>query len=350
MKTFIEKIKKVSLLAQLAVLGILVSSCATTKNNSYTTTDGIYYSGDLIDTENSEDIRETKDNNEKNKSSYYKEYFGSKKLLYRDVLENDEKSAIFTDIDAYYTTETLDDEGNVVIEERTYDEGDYGAWGTNAPGVEVNIYNNGAWGWNNWGWGWNNWGWGWNNWGWGWNNWGWGWNNWGWGHPHWGWGWNNWGWGHPHWGIGLGWGGFYSPAWGGNFNHSFAYNRGRRNSGLYGFRSAYRSGTRGNTSVRSNNRRGTYSRNDRMRRSNSRGTFTRGNSSSINRGRPTNSSRVNRGRPSNQRNSSINRNHRSSRSGSYNRSRSGSSRSGSFRGGSFRGGGGSFRGGGRGRH
>ncbi len=345
MKTFSKNIKKTSLVLLIGVIALLLSSCASTKSN-YTTSDGIY-----VSETRSEIPSENNNDTNKDKSSYYKEYFRSKELTFKDVLKDDNKSAIFTDIDAYKTVETTDEDGNIIIEEKTYDdEYGYGAWGNNTETVDINIYTGG-----------------WNNWGWGNPYWGFGWNNWGWGNPYWGFGWNNWGW--NNWGffnpwIYNGWcGGWYGGwhNWGWNaplhYNNGFAFHRGRRNASFYGNRTAYRSNTRGRTTASRGNYRGNYSRNESVRRGN-RGTFSRDNSrinrgrssnGTVNRGRPSNTT-VNRGRPgSSNRGNRINRNHSRSRSGSFR----GGSRSGSFRGGASRGGGfrgGGSRGGGRGRH
>lgn len=316
------------------LFALVLTSCGTYYSAGYEE-DGIYASNE-VETE----VEETSNA----KSSYYKQYFQSKDKSYEDLPED---GVIFTDIDAYSTTESLDEEGNIVVEEReiAYEDG-YGGWGTNNSDVIVNVYNTAGWG-GGWGLGWGGWGF----------NAGWGWNNpwWGWGYgyrPFWGWGGGYWGWGGGWWCPPNAWGGFYGNPYyyrGGFYgNNAIAYNRGRRNLDYNRGRSVSRS-------------RGTYSRSELNRRVNRNTGRTRSNRSSITNGRSRNSrstiSNRNRSRntfsnPSRTRNNSrlnqrTNRSSRMSRPSSRPSTRSsGFSRPSSSRssGGSFRGSSGGSRG------
>ncbi|MAN59725.1 MAG: hypothetical protein CMC08_07820 [Flavobacteriaceae bacterium] len=332
-----------------ALLAILVLASCGTYNNGVNDADGIY-SG----TQDQQMEVAADDNYER--ANYYKQYFQSKESNYSEVPEED---VIFTDIEAYSTTESLDDEGYIVIEENDYQ--GYGGWGTNSDNVTVNVYNDGGWGYGA-GWGlWNQPFWGGGYWGRG---------YWGagyWGNPYWGWG-NPWF--GSYWNVGFGWGyplygGFYYP----HFNNypyygygNIAYNRGRRNTDYINNRNynrgrqSYDRGRSGNDSRRS------YSRTEAIRRAtsnrNSR-SFERSNRSnpSLFRKsrtiRPNTPARNDRNRRSIQRsasprNSTINRSRGSSRSSGVSRS-SGMRSSGAVRssGASSRSGGASRGGGGR---
>lgn len=195
----------------MGVLSIFLASCGT-HSKGYDQNDGIYAKPQ--DTE--EEVREGNDPYEK--SNYYKQYFQSKAIAYSDIPE---EGAIFTDIDAYSTTETLDEDGNIIIEENYSEEG-YGPWGNNSESVTVNIYNSGSYGfynpyfYNYWGWGYPYyrfhspyWG-----------------ISYGWGYPFYGY----YGYGYPYYGYGYGY-----PYYGyGYYNyshyHDVSYNRGRRNT------------------------------------------------------------------------------------------------------------------------
>ena len=77
---------------------------------------------------------------QEDKNNYYKQYFKTKQSAYKDVPED---NAILTDVEAYYTSETLDEEGYVITEEQEYgseyNEGN-GAWGSNSTQVSINVY------------------------------------------------------------------------------------------------------------------------------------------------------------------------------------------------------------------
>ena len=253
MKTLYITFRKAIPLLLFGMIALTLGSCGTYQNQ-YEDSDGIYATNDASEYETGEP---------QDKSNYYKQYFQSKESLYDEIPEDD---AVFTDVEAYSTTERLDADGYVVIEDAKYEEG-YGAWGSNAESVTVNVYNSGF----------------------------------GWYRPYWGYGygygygyghsyyggyypfWNvGFGWGYPYYGYGgYGFGGYYNsyynynnPYYGGYGNHSVAYNRGRRNSDING---------RPGSTVRRNantSGRNSYSRSETVRRNNTRAT-TRQSSNNI---------------------------------------------------------------------
>lgn len=323
-------------LALFGMVALLFSSCTTYQY--VPANDGIYAT-------RAAEV-ETEEEPTTDKNSYYQQYFKTKSQTLEDIPEED---IIFTDVEAYTSTETIDGEGNIIYVEREYEEG-YGGWGDNTDDITVNIYGGSGWGpgWGAWG---PAWGWG-GYWGGYWGGWyrPWGWGGWGFG----------WGWG----GIGWGYGGFYNPwycgIYGGYWNayrpyygnvygYAANYNRGRRSSDYGIGRSRYDRGrstltNRSNysrseigrrSSVRSTNRSSVRNRsavrNTRPRSSVQNRSSVRNSrpNSSVNRSRPNSS--VNRSRPR----SSVNRSSRPSRS--VNRSSSPRSRS-SVRSGGSRGG------------
>ena len=226
-------------LAFLALIGLLVSSCGSYQ--SVSDSDGIYTS-DTTEVAVEEEETTTK-------SNYYKQYFNTKSQELDDIPV--EEDLVFTDIESYTTTETVDENGNIVIEEPSYEEEQYGAWGSNSDNLTVNIYNTGGWGGFYGGLGWYR--------------------------PWW-----RWGYGYlPYWGgyyggWGIGWGGFYNPwycppFYGGYYNpyyggyyggygYATSYNRGRSNHNYLRGNSL----RRGRSSVASRN---SYSRSEIARRS-----------------------------------------------------------------------------------
>jgi hypothetical protein len=289
-------------------LSLLLISCGTHNNPNYSDADGIY---------NVQPTEEMVVESQAPSDSYYKQYFNSKADTFDDLPK---EGAIFTDINAYSTNETLDSEGYIVIEERQPEE-NYGGWGENSHNINGNVYGN------NWGgmgaagvWGRPFW----------WYGSGWGFHN-QWASPFWGIG---WGWGYPFYGnFGMGYpffnGGYYNNfnnAFYGNGYHGYAYTRGRRNSDIYNSTSPLRNisnardarisratnyGTR-NISSRRDNHRGVQVRNDRYNR-NSQGIRDAANTGSrVNSryARPSNSRTV---RPSNSRTIRPNTNSRSTR-------------------------------------
>ncbi|NND88706.1 MAG: hypothetical protein HKM28_05615, partial [Flavobacteriaceae bacterium] len=229
------------------VFAFILTSCGAHQHGVSTSNDGIY--------EVEDDVVVVEDDNAK--ANYYKQYFQSKENAYSDLPE---EGAIFTDIEAYSTTERIDDYGNIIIEET--DES-YGAWGDNPENITLVVNNYGGfrnpyWGGFYGGWGFNAY----------------------WGNPYWGYAGY---WGNPYWGFGGYWnnpwyGGFYN-AWcppyyyggygygygNGYHTYAYAYNRGRRNTDYLagrnnsGRRNAYTSRTNstrfnGRTNSRGNSR------------------------------------------------------------------------------------------------
>ena len=132
MKTFIISFKNLNPLLLIGFVFLLLTACGTHKKD-YDEVDGIYSS-----TQNNEVADEI--TGEEDKNNYYKHYFKTKQSAYKDVPED---NAILTDVEAYYTSETLDEEGYVVSEEQEYsseyNEGN-GAWGSNSTQVSINVY------------------------------------------------------------------------------------------------------------------------------------------------------------------------------------------------------------------
>jgi hypothetical protein len=335
-------VKKIFSISILVVFIILLASCGTHSQTDYSDSDGIY---------NSQTPTQTEEVSEKNtpSDSYYRQYFNSKTTAYDEL----EDGTVFTDIDAYNSTGSIDEDGYIVEEQTQEEENSYGAWGENNGEVSVNIYNNSGRGqWNRPYW-WYGSGWGYYN---------------NWCSPFWGIG---YGWGYPYYGY-YGWGypyyyggyhnNFYNPYYGNGYN-GYAYSRGRRNSDYYNGRSALagdrygsRDAARGRSIAReNNNRRNTNnstatrnSRNTRATTGNSRRTYDRNTSTT--RARTNTNSRRNKTkqRPSTTRsnrpsvNSNNTRPNRSSTRSSTPRRSSGASRSsgsGRSRSGSRRGGG-----------
>ncbi|PHS64859.1 MAG: hypothetical protein COB12_07210 [Flavobacterium sp.] len=329
MKTFKYSIKKTTSFLVLGLTILLFSSCGTHNQNDYDEADGIYSSGkNKVATE---DVSKAEAEEETAKNNYYKQYFNTKSNAYKEISE--EEDAIITDVEAYYTTETLDEDG-YVVKEVNYNEGN-GGWGSNATEVSINVY--GGFGYSPYFYG----GWG---------------MGFGWGYPYYGYGYGypyyGYGWGHPY--YGYGYGGYYGGHGGyyggyGGYNN-YAYNRGRRNTDYYAGRSSSRYSSNGRNSsnrvsttrssstrrgTTNSNRRSSYSRSEQNRRS----TTTRTN----NIRRSSASSKSTR-RSSTTRKSTYRPRTTTRPSSSY-RSSGGSSRGGGSYGGGSRGGGSS--GGGR---
>lgn len=329
------------------LIAVALTACGSTYNT--TDADGIYGEDTTPVVAESDNAEE----NDEAKNSYYKQYFKTKSQSLDEIPEED---VIFTDIEAYSSNESLDEEGYVVVEETGGYNG-YAGWGDNTTDVSVNVYG----GYGGWGWG-GGWGIGF---------------GWGWGNPYWGWG---GAWGYPYWGWGgyWGWYGGYNPwycayptpYYYNNYGHggyAYSYNRGRRNSDYLAARSSRgaegyaRSNTsrvaNRSTTGRYSRTAGRYGRSEMARRSNVRSgryasmrNSARGNTARYN---PNNRSnyRSSRGNTVNRSRSSVNRNYNRNNMRNTNRSRparSYSRPSGSMRssGGGYRGGGGS-RGGGR---
>lgn len=281
----------------IGLFAVMMVSCGT-QNKAYNQNDGIYASGERASQENNTSNEPV----QYERSNYYKQYFETKKNAYGDLAESDE-DIIFTDIDAYTTSERVDDEGNIIIEEN-YDDA-YGSWGTNSDDLTVNIYNNyGGYGFGYWN------------------------------RPYYGWYGSYWGYPYynyygPYWGMSLSWGwgypyyGYYYPMYYGYgygypyyYNYPYynydpiSYNRGRRNTDYS------RTEARG----RSNNAttRSSYSRNETTRRINRNNVNVRSNNSNVRSNNPnvrTNSnSTIRSNRTTNPRNVRSNSNNRTIRS------------------------------------
>lgn len=264
MKTF-TSIKNQSFkgLLFIAITAVL-SSCGSYQQAGYYEEDGIYGASQREDVA----YQDNDYNQQSGKNNYYQQYFSTKSA---EIDALSKEGDIFTDIDNYTTTDSLDADGYIVYVEE--DDESYGAWGTNGQDVTVNIYESAGFGWAQPFW-WNggfNYGWGWNNWGYGFNP---AWNYWAW-NPNFGWG---FGFG---WGYGYGWGvpgyGFYNngfcwyrPAYNNYYLNGVAYNRGRRVTGrsAAGIAANSRVNTRASSRSTYNPRRSTYSRSELARRLN----------------------------------------------------------------------------------
>jgi hypothetical protein len=199
-----QTLYKLRLKYQFLVVGLIsffLVSCGSHGDNSYSDTDGIY------NTSNGSAPSQEVSSSEKD--TYYKAYFKSKEDTYSEMPQED---LIFTDIEAYSTTESLDEEGFIVVDE--YEEAGYAGWGQNGGEVSVNFYAGVGYYGGYWGIGY------------------------AWWNPFWFYG-GYWGIGNPYWGIGYAWWNpicYYGGYYGGN-NGSVGYNRGRRNSDYYNGRS-----------------------------------------------------------------------------------------------------------------
>jgi hypothetical protein len=228
MKTVNQNLKKAAAWATYGFAAITLIGCNTYKSVA-DEEDGIYGNTYIVEESNTVD----------GKNNYYQQYFSTKAAQIEEIPE---ENLVFTDIEAYSTQESMDEEGYVVVQEDYIE--DYGSWGSNSNEVTVNVYG----GWNNgfYGNGWNAgyWNGGWNAGYWG------GFRPWGfnyWNNPYWGyssyWGYNPyWGWGNAYYnpwfyyGSGWGYNGYYNPWYYNNNGYSTIANRGRSNQDRYGFR------------------------------------------------------------------------------------------------------------------
>ncbi len=237
MKTYTNYKLFYKLLA-VAVLTFSMVSCGTSRETAYDDNDGIYSNTSNNEISDTEDV-------DKN---YYKQYFQTKSQAYADIPE---ENVIFTDIDAYTSTDAYIDEEGVIHEDYSDSSESYGAWGENSE-VSINIYSNPGWDyygyWHRPFW----------------------WYGSGWGISYWGYGGFYrpfWGYGHPYfwspWGSGYyAYNPYYNPYYGGYTNY-VAYNRGRRNTDLNRSTRSVNRGT--NASTRSNR---SYTRSEANRRIN----------------------------------------------------------------------------------
>jgi hypothetical protein len=270
MKTVNQNLKKAAAWATYGFAAITLFACNSYKGIT-DEEDGIYGDSYMVEQNSAVD----------GKNNYYQQYFSTKAAQIEEIPEED---LVFTDIEAYSSQESIDDEGYVVVEEDYID--DYGSWGSNTSEITLNVYG----GWNNgfYGNGWNAGYWygGWNAGYWG------GFRPWGfnyWNNPFWGyssyWGYNPyWGWGNGYYnpwfnnGYGWGFGGYYNPWYYNNNGYTTIANRGRSNQDRYVSRG----------------------RSDRSNRGSREASSLRGRSNSeLNRGRSARANRafdLNRGR------------------------------------------------------
>jgi hypothetical protein len=180
MKTYSLSLKKTTPFILFGLVSLLFISCGTHRQGQYAEQN--------VDLSSEKISSIDDDNSDENKSSYYKQYFNSKESIYKDALEaDDERGAIFTDIEAYYTSESVDEEGNIVYEDKSSEEGEYEDWGENSSeNISISIYGGGY--------------------------------GYGYGYrPYWWYG-SAWGYSHyyyPYWGIGYGYGHYGYPFYGG---------------------------------------------------------------------------------------------------------------------------------------
>ena len=212
-------LKKIAHLSTLVVVALLLNACGSYPSTSFEDSRANY------NTQNSTQSQEVA-NIQPPSDSYYKQYFNSKTDAY-DALE---QGTVFTDIDAYTTTGSINKDG-YIVEQQTKQEDEYGPWGENSKDITINIYDHSPivrWNRPYWWYG-SGWGYSYN-----------------WCSPFWGIG---YGWGYPYYGY-YGWGypyyyggyynNFYNPYYGNPYN-GYAYSRGRRSSDYYNGTSSIRS-------------------------------------------------------------------------------------------------------------
>ncbi len=211
--------KKIVHLSAFSVIALLLNACGSYPSTTFEDSKANY------NTQNSTQSQEVADQQPPS-DSYYKQYFNSKTSAY-DALE---QGNVFTDIDAYSTTGSINKDG-YIVEQQTKQEDEYGPWGENSKDITINIYDyspivrwNRPYWWYGSGWGY----------------------SYNWCSPFWGIG---YGWGYPYYGY-YGWGypfyyggyynNFYNPYYGNPYN-GYAYSRGRRSSDYYNGTSFLRS-------------------------------------------------------------------------------------------------------------
>src|SRR5699024_1635107 len=220
----------------LAILGLLLltGSCTVYRYDNASSEDGIY----------SRSYRGAASNYAESQN-YYKQYFQSKQGAYSEILEYEDESALFTDIESYSTRDYIAEDGYIYTEEVPVNEEQYAGWGNNTTSISINLYGNGYYNpWYNSYYGY-------------------------WGYPYY-----RYGFYHPGWyggfgwhggiGFGWGWGGYYNPYYYYTsyylyYNRPYytnaSYNRGRRNSDYYSSRtsalgrSSTNSALRGRTNI-----------------------------------------------------------------------------------------------------
>jgi len=211
-------LKKIVHLSAFSVIALLLNACGSYPSTTFEDSRANY------NTQNSTQSQEVA-NIQSPSDSYYKQYFNSKTAAY-DALE---QGTVFTDIDAYTTTGSINKDG-YIVEQQTKQEDEYGPWGENSKDITINIYDHSPivrWNRPYWWYG-SGWGYSYN-----------------WCSPFWGIG---YGWGYPYYGY-YGWGypfyyggyynNFYNPYYGNPYN-GYAYSRGRRSSDYYNGTSSLR--------------------------------------------------------------------------------------------------------------
>lgn len=211
MKASFITLKKVFHLSSFGVVAIVLNACGSYPSTAFEDTNTNNYAQNTTQIKEVVKVQPPSD-------SYYKQYFNSKINDY-DALE---KGTVFTDIEAYSTTGSINKDG-YIVEQQTKQEDSYGSWGENSKEITVNIYDHSPivrWNIPYWWYG----------------------SGWGlysnWCSPFWGIG---YGWGYPFYGY-YGWGypffyggyynNFYNPYYGNPYN-GYAFTRGRSNTDYY---------------------------------------------------------------------------------------------------------------------
>ena len=133
MKTVNQKFRKVAAWATYGFAAMTILSC-NTYQGVVEDGDGIYGNNYAFAESNAVD----------SKNNYYQQYFSTKAAQIEEIPEED---LVFTDIDAYSSQESMDEDGYIVVQDEYID--DYGAWGSNSSDINVNVYgglNNGFFG------------------------------------------------------------------------------------------------------------------------------------------------------------------------------------------------------------
>ncbi|GLB53847.1 hypothetical protein NBRC110019_28880 [Neptunitalea chrysea] len=218
MMTITTHIKKENIFILFLGLTIttLMVSCGSFQSSSYYDTDGIYSSSNV--NYNEVAVTEAPDDTQYSSVDAYRAYISE---LASEEIPND-STPYFTDIDAYYSNDSVVDSTEVATNiNYEYADNGYAGWGQNTSDVNVNVYSTPYYGYG-FGFGYNYYGWGWNNpyyW------------NAGWYNPYWygGFGFPNYayGWGGYHGWNNYGWNGYYHPHYPYHRNN-IAYSRTRR--------------------------------------------------------------------------------------------------------------------------
>lgn len=130
------KIKTITAPLVIITLLLLTGSCTVYRYDTATAEDGIYSK------RNPEATRNYSGNYDSSQN-YYKQYFRTKQGTYAEILESEEESALFTDIEAYSSRDYIADDGHIYTQEVYANEEQYPGWGNNATSVNINFYGNG---------------------------------------------------------------------------------------------------------------------------------------------------------------------------------------------------------------